>query len=339
MNSRERILSALRREKPDRPPWMEISFHPQVASSILGEELKSQGSGFFPMDDGKEYKIELSKWIRLAKKINLDALALKLWGPNFAEERGPTYFGGTIKTLKDWEEAVASIPDMDDHDCYRCAEVLIKEAREEGIASFLETHFGFENVLESIGFKDFCIALFQNVNLIERMLDFYVGFYSKVIRCFIKLRPDFLVIGDDLAYGHGPFVSPRQWKDIFQPRFKKVAAGITCPWVFHSDGNLLPIMESLLDLGMNAIHPIEPYGTLDIVEVKKKYGDRVCLAGNLDMNIIAHGGTEDIEREVKWLYENVGRDGGWILSSSNTIDKGANPKNVVEMGKTLTALK
>ncbi|MFX0203560.1 MAG: uroporphyrinogen decarboxylase family protein, partial [Candidatus Hodarchaeota archaeon] len=268
MNSRERILTALRREKPDRPPWMEISFHPQVASSILGEEIESEGSGFFPMDDVKEYEIELSKWIRLAKKIDLDALALKLWGPNFAGEKGPGYSGGTIKTLKGWEKAIASVPDIDDHDCYRCAKVLIKQARKEGIASFLETHFGFENVLESIGFRDFCTALFRNVNLIEHMLDFYAEFYSKVILHFMKLEPDFIVIGDDLAYGHGPFISPRQWKDIFQPRFKKIAEEIKCPWVFHSDGNLLPIMESLLDLGMNAIHPIEPYGTMDIVEVK-----------------------------------------------------------------------
>ena len=151
----------------------------------------------------------------------------------------------------------------------------------------------------------------------------------------MKLKPDFLLVGDDLAHGHGPFVSPQDFRDLFMPRYRILAEEITCPWIFHSDGNLLPIMDDLLSLGMAAIHPIEPYG-MDILEVKKRYGDRVVLVGNVDMNIIANGTPEDIDRQVQWLADNVGRSGGWILSSSNSIDSGANPKNVIAMGKALS---
>lgn len=177
--------------------------------------------------------------------------------------------------------------------------------------------------------------LYENRKLVADLMDFLTEYSAQNIRNLMRLKPDFLVIGDDLAYRQGPFVSPEVFRELFLPRYKRLASEIKCPWIFHSDGNLLPIMEDLLSLGMNAIHPIEPYGTMDIAAIKHDYGDRIALAGNIDMNIIANGTPNDIRREVKWLFENVGHRGGWILSSSNSIDSGANPENVMAMGKAL----
>ena len=98
-------------------------------------------------------------------------------------------------------------------------------------------------------------------------------------------------------------------------------------------------MDDLLTLGMTALHPIEPYGTMDICEVKRLYGNRLILAGNLDMNIIANGTVKDIEKGVRSLFETVGYDGRWILSSSNSIDRSADIDNVIAMGMTIKSLK
>jgi len=328
---------ALNLKKPDRPPWIEISFSPLVASAILKEEFKEEGSGFFPLENPQEYREQLKKWIRLAKKINLDALALKRWGPGFAGEKGPAYSGGTIKSIEDFRHAISNLPPLIDDTFYKCAKIFIEETKKEGIASSFQTHFGFENTVEGIGFEDFCYALFENQELIEAMLDFYVDVYTKIIHCFMEFKPDFLTIGDDLAFGQGPFITPEQWEKLFYPHFKKIAAEIKCPWVFHTDGNTLPIMESVLNLGMDGIHPIEP-AAMNIKEIKEIYGEKVCLIGNLNMNIIARGTTADVEEGIKELFENVGKNGGWILSSSNSIDRGANLLNVIAMGKTIDTL-
>ena len=100
----------------------------------------------------------------------------------------------------------------------------------------------------------------------------------------------------------------------------------------------MPVMDDLVALGMNAIHPIEPYGTMDIVEVKRQYGELIVVAGNLDMNMIANGTPRDIHDAVQRLFDRVGQGGGWILGSSNSIDSGADPENVRAMGKAVRSL-
>jgi Tol biopolymer transport system component len=77
---------------------------------------------------------------------------------------------------------------------------------------------------------------------------------------------------------------------------------------------------------------------MDIAEVKKRFGDRIIPVGNLDMNIIANGTTNDIRNSVTELFKTVGYDGRWIMSSSNSIDRGANVENLYTIGKTLRGL-
>lgn len=335
MNSRERLLTVLNGGVPDRVPWIEISFHTAVAGRITGRQFRGEPSGFFPMDDLAEYEAEVDRWLELAKSTGLDAVACKYWLPTLA---GPgkhaTGFegDGLVKSLEDLERESRRLPDIATRD-YSCGEILIRKCRKAGIASFLETHFLVEQTVYSFGFERFCHMLYEDRPLVVRLMDFFADYSAINLRNLMRLKPDFLVIGEDVAYGHGPFVSPDLFRELFLPRYRCLAAEIRCPWVFHSDGNLLPIMEDLLGLGMNALHPIEPYGTMDIGSVKQRYGSRVVLAGNLDMNLIARGGPRDIEREVRHLFEQVGRHGGWILSSSNSIDGGANASNVAAMGK------
>lgn len=341
MTSYERMMAVLERKIPDRAPWMEIGFHTKIAEKIIGENFASSGSGFFPMDNLTEYESEAERWIKLAKTVGLDAISCKYWIPVLAGsglESSQFDAEGLVKTSEDIERESKKLPDLSKRN-YSYGEILLKKCRKERIAGFFQTHFLIEQSIGSFGFARFCYMLYDNPKLVAELMDFYTEYSAQNIRNLMNLKPDFLLIADDLAHGQGPFVSPEIFRELFLPRYKRLADEIKCPWVFHSDGNILPIMEDLLSLGMNAIHPIEPYGTMDIAAIKRDYGDRVVLAGNLDMNIIANETPSEIRREVKWLFENVGHGGGWILSSSNSIDGGANPKNVIAMGEALRDLR
>ena len=95
---------------------------------------------------------------------------------------------------------------------------------------------------------------------------------------------------------------------------KKAAEKIKIPWIYHSDGNLLPLLDDLLTLGMNGLANIEP-NAMNIVELKKKYGRRICLVGNIDLHYtLTQGTAEETEAEVKKRIEEVGPDGGYILA-------------------------
>ena len=91
------------------------------------------------------------------------------------------------------------------------------------------------------------------------------------------------------------------------------------PFVLHSDGDIRPIMQDLLDCGFNAIHPIEPKA-MDIKELKRDYGDKLCLIGNIDLAYTLTRGTPaEVEEEVKQRIRDIAPGGGYCVSSSNSI--------------------
>ena len=141
---------------------------------------------------------------------------------------------------------------------------------------------------------------------------------------------DFIWIGDDMAYKTGPMISPKLFKEIFLPRFRRIAEKITIPWTYHSDGNLMPILDDLLSLGMSGLHPIEP-GAMDIYEMKKRYGDKVCLMGNISVDLLSRGTPDEVEADVKEHIEKLAPGGGYIISSSNSITNYCKPENIIAM--------
>ena len=339
MTSRERVLAVMHHRMPDRPPWIEIGFHTAIASKVSGRDAPRSNSGFHSDADLNRYESELDLFIEAALRVGLDVVWLKHWNSaNFAGEKGSAYDAGTIKCMADWERAIRTAPNEREHPWYKCVEVFVKKVRETDLAMGFQTSLGFGGVWHAMGFRDFCMGVYDQPELIVAILDWYVERQRQIVRDFFEYDPDLIVLGDDIAFGQGPVISPPYFNDLFLPRMKQVAQEAQCPWLYHSDGNLMPVMDGLLTLGMTALHPIEPYGTMDIREVKRRYGHRLVLAGNLDMNLIALGTMQDIEQGVRWLFENVGYDGRWMLSSSNSIDSGANVENVIAMGKAARTL-
>ena len=337
MDAQERVVRTLNREPTDHPPWIEIGFHPTIMSRILGEELISTGSGFFPVAADKEWKAELDRWVRLAGKIGLNGVALKNWGVSFPSALGHQMDGGTIKSLDDVDRIIEEAPSFIKPNFPENAAYLKKSCHDEGLAFFVETHFGIGPCVNSLGFADFCTKAIEDPRIILKFWEYFSVGLLQVLELFHEIEPDFIVVGDDIAFGQSTYLSPDLMRQLVFPHFADMAKHISLPWIYHSDGNLMEVLEDLLALGMRAIHPIEPYGTMEIAELKREYGSRVVLAGNLDMNLIANATPDVIEGEVHRLFDEVGNRGGWILSSSNSIDSGANPENVVAMGRTIQA--
>ena len=186
----------------------------------------------------------------------------------------------------------------------------------------------------SMGLEGFSYALYDHPGLVEAILDRYTDWTAQVVERLPEVGVDLVWSLDDVAYKTGPMLSPQVLREIFLPRLKKVADAIHAtglPWIFHSDGNLMPILDDLLTLGMNGLHPIEP-GAVDINEVKRRYGHRLCLVGNIDLHYTLTLGTPaEVEAEVRERIEQVGRGGGYIISSANTITSYCKLENVLAM--------
>lgn len=174
-----------------------------------------------------------------------------------------------------------------------------------------------------MGFETFSLALIDNPQLVKRVLNVL----GELIVGMFATMADFSEVGalwytDDLAFKTGLLVSPQVFRDHLFPWMKKIAR--LCrrreiPFIYHSDGKLDQVMDDLLDCGIDALHPIEPQA-MDIRELKRTYGQQLCLIGNLDLEYTLTRGTpKDVAAQTRALIRDVGPGGGYCVSSSNSI--------------------
>ena len=143
------------------------------------------------------------------------------------------------------------------------------------------------------------------------------------------------MLGDDYAWRQGPMMSPAHFREFIYPYLKELVRHIHECGAYvikHSDGNLWPILDMIVDSGVDAINPLEPIAGMDIAEVKAAYGQRVCVVGNIDCGeLLCRGEVGEVRAAVKQCIAKASPGGGHILSSSNSIQSGAKPENVKAM--------
>ena len=103
------------------------------------------------------------------------------------------------------------------------------------------------------------------------------------------------------------------------------------PIIKHTDGNLWPILNDLVEVGFDGIHPIQPQ-CMDIKEVKEQLRGKACVLGNIDCTyLLPFGSEEEVVATVRDTICKAAPGGGYILSSSNSVHPGCKGENVVAM--------
>jgi uroporphyrinogen decarboxylase len=129
-------------------------------------------------------------------------------------------------------------------------------------------------------------------------------------------------VGDDLAYKGGLFYSPEKMRDWLFPMYRKIAEiarSRDLRLIFHSDGDLREIIPDLIEIGFDALHPIEPTA-MDIAEIKRAWGSQLCLIGNIDLSYTLTRGTpQEVEAEVRQRLRECAPGGGYCVSSANSV--------------------
>lgn len=128
-----------------------------------------------------------------------------------------------------------------------------------------------------------------------------------------------LWIYDDMCNINGPMFSPKTFERVFKPTYKKMISAFKeagARWVIlHCDGNLLPLLEMLIECGIDGLNPVEYGAGLDIVKLMKKYGKRLSYIGGVCNTHILPGGDEKrIRGHVAAIIE-AGRNGGLVIGS------------------------
>ncbi len=328
MNSRERVAAALRREVPDRVPYCELGIDRSLAQTIMGwGESTDQAANL----EANAYTVGEAKAI--ASHLHMDNINYVLRAPVYADklpgEDGRLFYGeGLIRDEADL--ARLQLPDPHDDALYAEAEAFIEQ--KEDFSAWLVTRIGIFPTMLSLGMANFGLALYDNRSFVEAVLDRYCDWAVEMAERACQMGFDVFVSTDDMAFKTGPFFSPTVFREMVLPRFQRVREKITIPWVVHTDGNVMPFLDDLIGLGIAGLHPLEE-GATDIRAVKREYGDRICVLGNVDLNILGLGTPEDVEHTVRELVRDVGPGGGYIVTCGNSLAGYLKPENVVALGQ------
>ncbi|NUP99281.1 MAG: hypothetical protein HUU35_05435 [Armatimonadetes bacterium] len=146
-------------------------------------------------------------------------------------------------------------------------------------------------------------------------------------------------VGDDIAYKNGPMFSLPMLREHFFPHLRRICDayhehGI---WVmFHSDGDLNPLMDDFVAAGIDGLNPIERNANMDLAPLKERYGARLTFCGGVDIHrLMRHGSLEEVVAGTRQAILEAGCDGGYLCGSSTELDDGLPPENVIAMLETI----
>jgi len=334
MTPRERVLAALRHEEVDEIPWIEGIVGNGIASAVCGEPIRVEWSvapDGFPTMPGDELAEEQKKTNRVLGKANLQFCA---FAPIFcermkkAEDGSPVLVGeGLIKTRQDFER-LFRLPSPTDTRFVANARKFI--AHKDDDCACACVRLGIGATLLSMGMEAFSYAMADDPQLIVDVHNAYADWTAAVVPVLEEIGFDVIWAFDDVAFNSGPMFSVAFYRQHILPKEKAVAATFTKPLITHSDGNMTPLLDDWLELGQQAIHPIQP-DVMDIHAVKQKYGRRVALVGNIFMSDLVHKTPAEIEAQVRDRIETIGAGGGYLISSSNSLTDDMKPENVLAM--------
>jgi uroporphyrinogen decarboxylase len=137
-----------------------------------------------------------------------------------------------------------------------------------------------------------------------------------------------LLLCSDYCYNSGPFLSPAMFSEYITPYLYKIIDTARKDGLYtikHTDGNIMPILDQLVECRPHAIHSIDPMAGVDIKIVKEMVGDKVCLCGNVHCAALQTGTDQDVTESAEYCMTHAKPGGGYIFSTSNIPFKGMDP--------------
>jgi len=131
---------------------------------------------------------------------------------------------------------------------------------------------------------------------------------------------DGFALCSDYCFNTQPFLSPAMFGELVTPYLAQACKGYRDLGFYvikHTDGNINPILDQLVEAKPHALHSLDPQGHVDIAEVKRLYGDQVCLIGNVNCGLLTSGTDDEVIESARYCIRHGMPGGGYIFSTSN----------------------
>jgi len=332
MSPRERVLTALDGGTPDRIPCA-LAFYPVRLERLVPRSLRPDNSvdvHFVEMPLSREEKALAERVGKLPYNTRLGSpgqvLTYRRWGyhPESPEGRNPLMRARTLNDLREFPfpDARGRRPAGRLH-----ADIGAWHARGLVVGGNLP-HLGgelFESAWRLRGLQNFLLDMVERPEWADYLLDRLTTLARRNAETLAAAGVDVLALDDDVGMPGTMFMSPALWRCFFKPRMAEIitAARIVKPdlrVLYHSEGCIEPILEDLIEIGVNALNPLQPE-YMDARSVRQKHGSKLALWGTVGGHTTFSFGTpQQIHDEVRMRVETLGR-AGLILCPAYDIDE------------------
>jgi len=354
MTHKERVISAIRHIEPDKVPKGELQIHDALVDKLLGIPAK------------KDYKNALVKW--MTETISADDFAkqykarqilkmdiVDVFPRGISTTLGKTkegykiirdVWGNKIEMTSDSSKTIeVAIPDIRDADSYQFPPIdkfsfdnIEKWTRETDLFVTSQVFSAFNGVwYQLVGFENYMIYIYEERNRLRRLIEKYVEFNIQLAKAAVRHGADAIIMSDDLGFNTGTFLSPAILREMVFPYMRDQVVEIKklhAPVLLHSCGNISEIVEDIVDIGFDGLHAMQPSASMNLEEIKRRYGDRLCLWGNLDIDRLSFSTPEEIETLTREAIKIAALEGGYILSSCNMLMDSIPPEIALAMYQT-----
>lgn len=279
----------------------------------------------------------LQKQIRLQAFLGYDYVRMGVEGFDFPLHRhtaldtaelerngGRTYVDETRGPITTWEEFETypwpRIEDVSTRSLEWYSENLPEDMCIIGSGGF--AHFA-EYLTWLMGYATFCMALYEQRDLVAAIAQRLIDFYDVVIDRILAFDRVKIVWGsDDMGYRGGPLANPDDMREFVLRGHKLMAEKTHAagrPYLLHSCGNLELLMDDLIeDVRIDAKHSFED--TIErVTEVKKTYGRKIALLGGIDVDFLCRATEDEVRRRVRETLDVCMESGGYCLGTGNSV--------------------
>ncbi len=323
----ERVRAVLRGQTPDRPPLYELLRNDAVISHFAGERLTIENApevvfrAFAPavdatrpmvrlplpekkevLPDGREqHTFRWTIWTSHATYANAEAYA--------AAKRAETELEWTPKRQAEMDHFLKS---------------AAEHRRKLGEVFFFPSGPGMSlmGLYGTVGLEQFCYYLADAPGLMEDLLELRT---QQSVAWIEHLPPhhgiEAVYCGDDIAFKSGPLLSPAWFKEHYFHRLARICAAYHRKGIkvmFHSDGNLNPILDGLVEAGIDGLNPLEVLAGMEVGDIHRRY-PRLFLAGGIDVSqLLPYGKPQEVKDAVHRALDAA--EGRLMVGSSTELN-------------------
>ncbi|GMU20727.1 MAG: hypothetical protein AMXMBFR13_08230 [Phycisphaerae bacterium] len=340
-----RVLTVLRRGRPDRVPLLELKLDEEVRSALAGEPLVSWWAREVP----ERRRHAIRQFVRLMHRLGYDAFWLPTNVPFRFTTDAAADTAGLSRGDRAWQsESAGPIQSWRDFEAYpwpTLADIDFGPAEEVarvlpdgmGCIGFCNGVFEWSSWL--MGLEPFALAIYDQPDLLRALVDRVGGLIEEVFKVWSQ-REQMVALwsGDDMGFKTATLISPQHLREYILPwhrRYAEIAHAQGKPYILHSCGNVREIMPDLVeDVRIDAKHSFED--TIQPVEeFHRLWHRRVAAIGGLDVDLLARGTEADVVRRTESILAVCAPTGGYAAGSGNTVTNYVPIDNYLAMVETV----